>query len=173
MPNAPEVWLRGPVPHVPPLLQPAAHALLQCLEEIRETVPALGDAQLRARPGGAASIAYHVVHAVGSLDRLCTYARGEALSQAQLAALATEAHVNELPADGRALADRFAAAVEQALAQLRATPADTLTAPREVGRQRLPSTVIGLLFHAAEHTQRHVGQVATTARVVRGLGAGG
>ncbi|HEU4631143.1 MAG TPA: DinB family protein [Gemmatimonadaceae bacterium] len=170
-PKLPEVWLRGPVPDVPALLQPAAHGLLQCREEVRETVPALDDAQLRARPGGVASVAYHVVHAVGSLDRLLTYARGEALDQAQLAALVAEARVNDQPADGAALAGRFDAAVERALAQLRATPADALTAPRAVGRQRLPSTVVGLLFHAAEHTQRHVGQLVTTAKLVRALGA--
>ena len=28
-----------------------------------------------------------------------------------------------------------------------------------------PSTVIGLLFHAAEHTQRHAGQIATASRL--------
>ena len=172
MSHPPEVWLRGPVPHVPPLLQPAAHGLLQCLEEVRGAVPTLTDAELRARPGGVASMAYHVVHAAGSLDRLYGYARGEQLSAAQLAALAAEKQVNDAPADGAALAARFTAAVERAIAQLRETPADALTAPREVGRARLPSTVIGLLFHAAEHTQRHVGQVATTARVVRGLEAG-
>ena len=172
MSKPPEVWLRGPLPDVTPLLQPAAHALLQCAEEMRETLPTLTDAQLRARPGGAASIAYHVVHALGSLDRLYGYARGEPLSAAQLEVLAAEKRVNDEPADGGALAERFAAGVERALAQLRATPADALTAPREVGRQRLPSTVIGLLFHGAEHTQRHTGQVATTARVVRGLAPG-
>ena len=169
MSKPPEVWLRGPLPDVTPLLQPAAHALLQCLEELRELLPTLTDAQLRARPGGAASIAYHVVHALGSLDRLYGYARGEPLSPAQLEVLAAEKRVNDEAADGAALAERFAAGVERALAQLRATPADTLTAPREVGRQRLPSTVLGLLSHGAEHTQRHAGQVATTARVVRGL----
>jgi uncharacterized damage-inducible protein DinB len=30
----------------------------------------------------------------------------------------------------------------------------------------LPSTVLGLLFHAAEHTTRHAGQIATLVRVV-------
>jgi hypothetical protein len=66
-----------------------------------------------------------------------------------------------------ALVAEFDAAVERALAQVRATDPATLLEPREVGRARLPSTVIGLLFHAAEHTQRHVGQLVTTAKVVR------
>jgi len=42
----------------------------------------------------------------------------------------------------------------------------TLTDARAVGRQRLPSTVIGLLVHAAEHTTRHAGQIITTAKIV-------
>ena len=166
----PEVWLRGPLPDVPPLLQPVAHSLLQCREEVEAKLATLGSAQLVARPGGAASVAYHLTHAVGSLDRLFTYARGEQLSSAQLAALRAESAVESEPPDGAALARRFGAEVERALMQVRATAEDDLPATREVGRGRLPSTVIGLLFHAAEHTQRHVGQAVTTARIVSGTG---
>ena len=57
--------------------------------------------------------------------------------------------------------------MERALAQLRRTDERELTAPRGVGRAQLPSSVIGLLFHAAEHTQRHLGQMLVTARVQR------
>jgi uncharacterized damage-inducible protein DinB len=170
MSSRPEVWLRGPLPDVPALLQPAAHSLLQSLEELRALLPALDDRTLRARPGGVASVAYHVAHAAGSLDRLLTYARGEMLSDAQLAALAVEGAVNDAPADGAALLAHLEATVERALAQLRATDGDTLTAPRAVGRRGLPSTVVGLLFHAAEHTQRHAGQALTTARAAAGAG---
>jgi hypothetical protein len=129
----------------------------------------LATRQLVARPGGAASVAFHLTHAMGSLDRLFTYARGEQLSDAQLVALRAEPGVEGAPQDGAALARRFGDAVERALAQVRGTPADELLAGREVGRGRLPSTVIGLLFHAAEHTQRHVGQAVTTARIVRDM----
>ena len=170
MSNLPEVWLRGPLPDVPALLQPAAHSLLQSLEEMRRLLPGLGDAALRARPGGAASVAYHVVHAAGSIDRLTTYARGEALAEMQLAALALEPAVDDAPVDGAELLAHFEATVERALAQLRATEPATLTESRLVGRRGLPSTVLGLLFHAAEHTQRHTGQAMTTARVVGGAG---
>lgn len=166
----PEVWLRGPLPDVPPLLQPVAHSLLQCREEVEAKLATLGSAQLVARPGGAASVAYHLTHAVGSLDRLFAYARGEQLSSAQLAALRAESAVESEPPDGAALARRFGAEVERALMQVRSTAEDDLPATREVGRGRLPSTVIGLLFHAAEHTQRHVGQAVTTARIVSGTG---
>ena len=166
--SEPEVWLRGPIEHVPPMLQPVAHSLLQCRNEVRATLPPLAPADVWARPGGGASIGYHVRHAVGSLDRLLTYARGEPLSEAQLAAMRNERRAEEREGIQDSLLAEFDAAVERALAQVRATDPSTLLEPREVGRARLPSTVIGLLFHAAEHTQRHVGQLVTTSKVVRG-----
>ena len=166
--SEPEVWLRGPIERVAPLLQPVAHSLLQCRNEVRATVPTLRPAELWARPGDAASAGYHVRHAIGSLDRLLTYARGEQLSAGQLGALRAEGRVEEREGIQDALVGEFDAAVDRALAQLRSTDPATLLDPREVGRGRLPSTVLGLLFHAAEHTQRHVGQLATMAKVVRG-----
>ena len=168
----PEVWLRGTLPDVPPLLQPVAHSLLQCREEVESKLSTLDPAQLVARPGGAASVAYHLTHAAGSLDRLLTYARGEQLSDAQLAALRAESGVEAASQDAASLARRFGAAVERALVQVRGTAERELPAAREVGRGRLPSTVVGLLFHAAEHTQRHVGQAVTTARIVREMVTG-
>ena len=166
--SEPEVWLRGALPDVAPLLQPVAHSLLQCRLEVRATVPTLSPAELGATPGGAASAGYHVRHAIGSLDRLLTYGRGEQLSREQLAALREEGRIDEREGIQQALVTEFDAAAERALTQLRATDPSTLLDPREVGRARLPSTVLGLLFHAAEHTQRHVGQLVTTAKVVRG-----
>jgi len=164
----PEVWLRGPIEDVAPLLQPVAHGLLQCRLEVRATVPSLTVAQLWTWPGGAAPAGYHVRHAVGSLDRLLTYARGEQLSRGQLAALREEARSDERDGIQDVLVAEFDAAIEGALLQVRATDPSTLLDAREVGRARLPSTVLGLLFHAAEHTQRHVGQLVTTAKVVKG-----
>jgi uncharacterized damage-inducible protein DinB len=161
----PEVWMRGPVPHIPALLQPAAHSLLQCQEEIRAAIPRLTHEQLWARPGGGGSAGFHVRHATGALDRLFTYARGEQLSATQSAALAAEKQMEELEPD--AVVAAFDAGVARALAQLRSTPESTLLEPREVGRMRHPSNVLGLLCHAAEHTQRHAGQMATTARIVK------
>ncbi|HEX8850548.1 MAG TPA: DinB family protein [Gemmatimonadaceae bacterium] len=163
----PEVWLRGPIAGIPPFLQPVAHSLLQCRNEVRETLPSLIGDQLWARPSNAGSAAFHARHAMGSLDRLFTYARGEQLSREQLAALAVEKE-RDPALNAKHLVAAFDAAVERALAQLRTTDERTLLESREVGRGRLPSTVIGLLFHAAEHTQRHVGQLVTTAIVVRG-----
>jgi hypothetical protein len=163
----PEVWLRGPVEHVAPLLQPVVHGLMQCRLEVQATLPTLSPSQLWLRPGGAASAGYHVRHAIGSLDRLLTYARGEQLSESQLKSLRREAVPDERDGIQAALVAEFEAAVERALIQVRSTDPSTLPDAREVGRARLPSTVIGLLFHAAEHTQRHVGQLVTTAKIVR------
>jgi len=165
--SEPEVWLRGALPDVAPLLQPVAHSLLQCRLEVRATVPTLSDSELWAMPVAAAPAGYHVRHAIGSLDRLFTYARGEQLSSEQQRALVAEGRAEERAGTQAALVADFDAAVERALAQLRATNPATLLEPREVGRARLPSTVLGLLFHAAEHTQRHIGQLVTTAKFVR------
>ena len=165
MSQRPEVWLRGPVNGVSPMLQPVAHSLLQCREEVEAHVPSLPTERLFARPGAAASIGYHLRHAIGSLDRLFTYARGEALAAEQFAALRAEGEADADPDPATALVTAFADAVDRALAQLRATDERILLEVRLVGRAQLPSTVIGLLFHAAEHTQRHVGQMVTTIRM--------
>jgi uncharacterized damage-inducible protein DinB len=170
--SQPEVWLRGPVDGVPALLQPVAHALLQCREEITAAVTGLTADQIWARPAAAASIGFHVRHAAGSLDRLFTYARGERLSADQRAALAAEEQPDLAPNAAARLVAAFDETVERALAQLRATPESTLLDFRGVGRAQLPSTVLGLLFHAAEHTQRHAGQIATTLRIVTASAAG-
>ena len=166
--SEPEVWLRGPIDGISPLLQPVAHSLLQSRHELAHAMTDLSAPELRARPGGVASVEYHARHAAGSLDRLTTYARGEQLTAAQLADLASEDVVDPRRDAGARLLKTFDDMVERALRQLGDTPADALVAPRDVGRSRLPSTVIGLLMHAAEHTQRHVGQLMTTARIVRG-----
>jgi uncharacterized damage-inducible protein DinB len=167
MTGTPEIWLTGPVPDIPALLQPVAHSLLQSREELHRTLAALAPADVWVTPGGAASVGFHARHAAGSLDRLFTYARGEQLNTAQKAALAAEGQPDLRPQVVAGLLAEFDAAVENALAQLRGTDESTLTQARGVGRSQLPSTVLGLLFHAAEHTQRHMGQLMTTATVVK------
>jgi hypothetical protein len=151
------------------LLQPAAHALVQAREDIDRALDGLTVAQIWLQPGGAASVGYHVRHLAGSLDRLLTYARGRQLDESQLASLKREGEPGSPPADAAALAGIARQAIDDVLAQLRKTSPESLLEPREVGRARLPSTVLGLLFHAAEHTTRHVGQAITTAKIVRGL----
>lgn len=166
MSSAPEVWLRGPVDGVIPTLQPAAHALLQVGEEVPDAVGGLTVAQVWERPGGAAAIGYHLLHIAGSTGRLLTYARGDVLSRDQMAMLAAErtAHDDALSLD--VLLARFDEAIGLALAQIRSTNEQDIFTPREVGRQRLPSTTLGLIFHAAEHAARHAGQIVTLSRVV-------
>ena len=165
-----EVWLRGPIPDVTPLLQPVAHALLQVAEEVKAAVEHLTPNELWAQPGGAASVGFHVTHAAGALDRLFTYARGELLSEEQLTALRGErALPGGAPPHADWLVNTLQLQVESALPQLRETRPETLSHPRAVGRKALPSSVLGLLFHGAEHTTRHIGQAITTARIVRGL----
>jgi len=168
--SQPEPWLRGPVPGIPALLQPVAHAFLLALEDVETAVSDLTVDQLWLEPGGAASAGFHLVHLAGSTDRLLTYARDEALSASQRAALAGErAMTAPYPPVGELLTG-WRTTVEGALRQLATTPEATLTNARLVGRAQLPSTVLGLLFHAAEHAQRHVGQLVTTAKIIRGTG---
>lgn len=163
-PADPEVWLRGPLPDVIPELQPVVHSLMQVREEIAGVATMPVD-KLWTRPGGAASIAFHLLHLAGSLDRLLTYARGRTLNTAQRAALEAESReeASRHPEDLVRLAIE---AIDAAIAQARGTPLCTLDEAREVGRGRLPSTVLGLLFHAAEHAQRHSAQIITTRKVI-------
>lgn len=162
----PEVWLRGPLPDMPALLQPVAHALLQAREEVEAVLMGFPEERLWSRPGGVASVGFHLQHLAGVLDRLFTYARGESLAEEQLNALKAEG-VERPGLTAAILFEAFSQQVELALAELRTIDEQSLTEPRTVGRSKLPSTVLGLLFHAAEHTQRHVGQLLVTVRVQR------
>ena len=162
----PEAWLRGPIEGVDALLQPAAHALVQAGEDLDGATVGVGAENLWIRPNGAASLGYHIRHMAGSLDRLLTYARGAQLDERQIAFLKREAEPGSPPDELPTLIAHARKSIDSALAQLRATRREELLEPRAVGRQGLPSNVLGLLFHAAEHTTRHVGQAITTAKIV-------
>lgn len=163
----PEVWLRGALPDVPPHLQPVAHALLQAREEVSAILKDFPDTLLWERPAGVASVGFHLQHLSGVLDRLLTYAGGNMLSEAQLAALKAEGNPEAAPGGTAPLLRAFSERVDQAMATFKDIDDAILLEPRKVGRAGLPSTVLGLLFHAAEHTMRHVGQLLVTARVVK------
>ena len=162
---ADEVWLRGPIEGYAAELQPVAHALLQAREDLHGLLQGVETDRLWRAPGSAAAVAWHVRHLTGSLDRLLTYARGELLTDTQVAALKAERTPD--PQLGAAqlldIADRH---IDAALEQVRNTPVASLSDARGVGRKQLPSTVRGLLFHAAEHASRHVGQISTTLKIV-------
>jgi uncharacterized damage-inducible protein DinB len=162
--NRPEVWLRGPVEGVPALSQPAAHALLQSAEEAERIMDGLPDELLWKRPAGLASPAFHLQHLSGVVDRMATYAKGLPLSEEQLSYLSMEG--TEVEVKGKELVLQFRELVEKIVEQLKATDLAVLTEYRAVGRKKLPSTVIGLLFHAAGHSQRHIGQLLVTVRVL-------
>ena len=163
--SAPEAWLRGPVEGVPDQLQPVAHALLQAREDARSVLHDFPAELLWNRPAGVASVGFHLQHMAGVVDRLFTYARGESLSSEQRTALEQEGQSPDPTAGVDDLLAAFDARVEEALSHLRAIAPGTLNEVRLVGRKQLPSTMRGLLFHAAEHVQRHVGQMLVTARV--------
>lgn len=166
--SQPEVWLRGPLPDMPPLLQPVAHALMQAREEVNELMDNFNPDSidpLDARPAGVASIRFHLQHLTGVLDRLFTYARGEKLSEVQLENLKEEGIAGQNQSLD-SLLTRFNQQIETSLNRLKNTDVGTLTEVRYVGRAQVPSTVLGLLVHAAEHTMRHVGQLLVTVKIV-------
>lgn len=160
-----EYWLKGSVPEIPQLLQPVAHALLQVQKELQEVFIDFDEKKLWERPRNVASVGFHLNHLSGVLDRLFAYAKGESLTIEQLAFLKNEGIANN-QTNSIELLKAFDLQVIKSLEQLKDTPSDTLTEPRFVGRKMLPITVIGLLFHAAEHTTRHFGQVLVTIRIL-------
>jgi uncharacterized damage-inducible protein DinB len=161
-----EYWLRGPVEGIPLLLQPIAHALLQARDEVTNALQDFPDEKLWEKPMGLASAGFHLQHLRGVLDRLFIYAKGDVLNTQQLEALSIEGTAYAGNNTVQELLASFNQQVDFSLEQLRHTSDKTLGSTREVGRAKLPSTVLGLLFHAAEHTMRHTGQLLVTAKVV-------
>lgn len=163
----PDVWLRGPVPGVPPALQPAAHGLLQAVEDVDRVVGQIGADELWRRRGAAASPGFHLKHLIGATDRLLSYGAGEPLTAAQRGWLALEAKDGEPAGIGAGeLAARFRAVVELALTRFRETPAAALGEVRRIGKAELPTTTLGCWAHAAEHAVRHAGQLITTLKTL-------
>lgn len=161
----PEVWLRGPLSNMPSLVQPVAHALLQAREELNELMNKFPEALLWNKVAGMASPGFHLQHLSGVLDRLFTYAKGEGLIEQQLEYLSGEGK----PAENitvTVLVEQFNLQVDKALKQLYETDESVLKEVRGVGRSQIPSTVIGLYTHAAEHTMRHLGQLLVTVKVL-------
>src|SRR6267142_908170 len=160
----PEPWLRGTLPEVPAVQRAVLHALELAHEDIERWTADLSDEELNARPGEIASVAFHLCHIARSIDRLLTYAEGSELSVAQIEAMQAELHAGAKRAE---LWEELTATLERANARIRAFAPQQLEEARTVGRKQLPTTTGGLLVHVADHTQRHVGQAITTAKIVR------
>jgi len=145
---------------------PVAHSFAQVREDVLRVMAGIADEDLWTEPGGAASVGFHLMHLAGSTERLFTYARGETLNARQLETLKAERSLAASRPSGSQVKAAALAAIDEALEALHAVSGDRLQDPRVVGRAGLPSTVGGLLFHAAEHATRHVGQALTTAKIV-------
>nr|WP_294793473.1 DinB family protein [uncultured Mucilaginibacter sp.] len=163
-----EVWLRGPLQGVPALLQPVAHALLQAKEEVNRLMVDFPEILLWIKPINMASPGFHIQHMTGVINRLFTYADDRALTQQQLDFLHKEGEPPQKEDSVAAILDAFSVQIDKAVAKLSTVDEATLTEVRGVGRARIPSTVIGLYVHTAEHIMRHSGQLLVTARILKG-----
>jgi len=158
-----EPWLRGTFSDVPAVPRAVLHALELAGEDVERWCGKLSDEQLNKRPGNVAPVAFHIRHLARSLDRLLTYAEGASLNDNQMEALKSEMDPG---ATRQELFAEFSAALATSAKRIRPLAYLDMEAPRPVGRNKLPSTLGGLLVHIADHTQRHVGQAITTAKIV-------
>lgn len=166
-----EVWQRGPLQRIPPLLQPVAHALLQAAEEVQELTNDFPGHLLWERPANVASPAFHLQHLTGVLDRLFTYAKSEPLTEKQLHALSIEGDQTQTHLNITELVELFNRQVAFSTAELSSVNEAMLTDARTIGRKKIPTTLIGLYVHAAEHTMRHVGQLYVTIKILKDMSA--
>src|SRR5271170_7031413 len=158
-----EPWLRGTLREVGAVARGVIHALLLAEEDVTKWCGGLSDGELNERPLGLPSMAFQLRHIARSLDRLLTYAEGAELSGEQIVALKSEMDGG---ATREGLFAEFAGAIQSSLRRVRELAAVDTEQPRCVGMKQLPTSVGGLLVHVADHTQRHVGQAITTAKVL-------
>jgi hypothetical protein len=163
VPNV-EPWLRGPLPGVHPLLAPTLHAFAQAREDIARWTEGLTDAEIWSRPHGVAPVGFQLRHIAGSVERLTRYLEGEQLTPQQLDELHHEMHPG---AQRSELLQAVSGAFDESERVIRNLDVNMLADPRGVGRKQLPTTVIGLVVHLAEHTQRHVGELIVTIKILR------
>jgi uncharacterized damage-inducible protein DinB len=161
-----EPWLRGGETDVAAVGRAVLHALHLADEDLRKWCGNLSDTEVNARPGGASPVSFHIRHLARSLDRLLTYAEGRNLNEQQMTRLRTE--LDPGATRGELFAE-LTAALSDGAERVSALARTNLEEARTVGKKRLPTTVGGLLVHVADHTQRHVGQAMTTAKVVVGI----
>jgi uncharacterized damage-inducible protein DinB len=163
----PEPWLRGTLTDVPSVHRAVLHALQGAEEDLLHWCAGLTTEELNARPGGIPSVAFHLRHIARSVDRLLTYTEGRQLTEKQVAKLKTEMEPDAPPDE---VFTELRGALADAAARVRTLAEADLATKRAVGRGSLPASLGGLLVHVADHTQRHVGQAITTAKLVRAAG---
>jgi uncharacterized damage-inducible protein DinB len=161
----PEPWMRGTLAEVEPVRRAVLHALELAGEDVERWAAGLSEEQMFARPLGLPPVVFQLRHIVRSLDRLLTYVEDRQLGEKQLEALKTEMETGS----AAEVLEEFRSGVKRAMERVRAIGPETFGEPRGVGRKRLPTTVVGLLIHCADHTQRHVGQMVTTVKVVSAM----
>jgi len=161
-----EPWLRGTHAEVPAVGRAVLHAFDLALDDLTKWTEGLTDAEVHTHPLDLSSIAFHLRHIARSTDRLLSYAEGNQLSSEQLTALKAEQTGDEpLAVLLSEVEVSFSNAADRVRVLATANP-DTF---RGVGRKQLPTSIGGALVHVADHTQRHVGQVVTTAKVLKAL----
>ena len=163
-----EPWLRGTHTEVPAVGRAVLHALDLALDDLTRWTSGLSDAEVHAQPLELTSIAFHLRHIARSVDRILSYAEGKQLTPEQLTALKAEQTGTESLAELMAEVEASFSDAGERIRVLATADFDTF---RGVGRKQLPTSIGGALIHVADHTQRHVGQVVTTAKVLNALGA--
>ncbi len=161
-----EPWLRGTYADVPAVARAILHALDLAQDDITKWTAGLTDAEVHAQPLELPPVAFHLKHIARSIDRILTYAEGGQLTSEQLTALKAEQGGDESLAE---LLGEVEASFANAAERVRTLAGADFNIPRGVGRKHLPTSIGGALIHVADHTQRHVGQVVTTAKVLRAL----
>jgi uncharacterized damage-inducible protein DinB len=162
-----EPWLRGTHTDVPAARRAVLHALELALDDLTKWTGGLTDAEIHSQPLGLNSIAFLLRHIAGSVDRILTYAEGSQLSAGQLARLKAEQGSEGNQESSAELLAAVEASFSNAAGRIRVLASADLNTPRFVGRKQLPTSLGGALIHVADHTQRHIGQVVTTAKVIR------
>jgi hypothetical protein len=160
-----EPWLRGGHHDLDPLQAAVLYSFEHAKADIDQWTSGLSEDQLWMQLGKVGSPGWHVRHIAGSVDRLTTYAAGAQLTEVQLAALERE---NQ---PGGPTKSELLALVQETLTRcahtLRSLDPSAWHSTREIGRRRVPVPLGVLLVHIAEHTQRHVGELIVTVKLIR------
>lgn len=161
-----EPWLSGTHSDIPAVSRAVLHAFDLALDDIARWTAGLSDLEVHAQPLGLPPVSFHLKHIARSVDRLLTYAEGGQISADQLALLKSEQTGSETLAE---LLAEVEASFSNATDRVKTLATADFNTFRGVGRKQLPTSIGGALVHVADHTQRHVGQVVTTSKVIKAL----